>query len=41
MHTLPGEEAQVNFGYLGLIYYAMKVRKERLGSLICASFTLD
>lgn len=33
MHALPGEEGQVNFGYLRLLYYAMKVRKEKSGSL--------
>ena len=27
MHTLPGEEAQVDFGYLGLTYYKGKKRK--------------
>lgn len=33
MHALPGEERQVNFGYLRLLYYAMKARKEKSGSL--------
>ncbi|GAI94180.1 unnamed protein product [marine sediment metagenome] len=33
MHAFPGEEGQVNFGYLRLLYYAMKARKEKSGSL--------
>jgi len=33
MHALPGEEGQVNFSYLRLLYYAMKARKEKSGSL--------
>jgi len=33
MYALPGEEGRVNFGYLRLLYYAMKARKEKSGSL--------
>jgi len=41
MHALPGEEGQVNFGYLKLLYYAMKARKERPGSLICINVGVE
>jgi len=41
IHTLPGEEAQVDFGYVGLTYYKGKMRKTYIFNMRLSYSRLD